>query len=550
MEHRNLTNQHKNAFLIMLFILCASYFAFELFFNSHTMITVDEFWFAHRAYEYKSGLPYRDFSPYKTVLGYYFLLLPMLISHTIFNTLITTKNIIALANAGILLFAADRLTRYFSTSAVIISVALLITSQTFLTYSTNIRVDLFAYWFCLFSFLYLLDRRFIIAGLLLGFAFITSQKAIWYVFATNVTLSVYWLTTERTRTCFFNMVKCNLALIYVVAVYILIWSNVASFHTVTTNLFLDAKAMYELDWYDASRALYWKVIITHNPVLFLLAPFTLFTLGDKTRRFATIYALAVLVCLIPYKQVFPYYMQVTFPAFLILYASFFSWFLPIIGSDFFKRLLIAALCILSLYPFMQFMTQLPNINNQYQRAHVETVINLLNEKDKTDYVAGIELIYNKNQPIAGLRHLMGPAVDFLYQPTAKLKTVMLPSLYEDPNATQDSVIHALESSSVKFYINNYRMENLPPKIKEYLANNYTHLAGSLYIYAPLVTPNQPTLHLLFSGNYSINGHVQYMEAGNYPVFVHQPIRWVLMPNAKDIAPITQYQKDEWERIIF
>lgn len=544
----NQTKNHETVFMLALFLLCAAYFLFELFFNSHTMITVDEFWFAHRAYEYKSGLPYRDFSPYKTVLGYYFLLLPMLLVHGIFNTLIATKHLIALANAAIILFAADWLTKYFSKAAVLTSVFLLLSSQTFLTYSTNIRVDLFAYWFCLFAFLYLLDKRFIIAGILLALGFMTSQKTIWYIAATNAALLMNWLTVERTRDYFFSIIKCNLTLIYLIGLYLLGWSNIAGFHAVFANIFQDASAMYQLDWYDSARALYWKVIITHNPLLFLLAPFTLLTIGDKTRRFATIYALTILICLIPYKQVFPYYMQVTFPAFLVLYASFFSWLFPLIGSRFYNVMLVTALFILSLYPFTQFTTQLPNINNQYQRAHVQTILNLLN--NETDYVAGIELIYDKNQPIAGLRHLMGPAVDYLYQPTAKLKTVMLPSLYEDPSATQDSVIKALENSKVKFYINNYRMENLPPKIKQYLANNYTHLAGSLYIYAPLATPNQPILHLLFSGNYSINGHIQNMKAGTYPVFVHKPMRWIWVPNANDVAPIVQYQKDEWERIIF
>ena len=116
-----------------------------------------------------------------------------------------------------------------------------------------------------------------------------------------------------------------------------------------------------------------------------------------------------------------------------------------------------------IYPLTLVPVKIASLNNDYQQANVQATQALL--QDGGDYVAGIELIYNKTQPIAGIRHLMGPAIDYLHAPTPQLKEVMLASLYEDPDATVDTVINALKKSSVKFYVNNYRMNALPVKKK-------------------------------------------------------------------------------------
>ena len=154
-------------FLSGLIFLCLTYISFEFFFNSYTAFTVDDFWFAHRIYQFKDNLPYRDFAPYKTVMGYYLLLFPMSLSNGIAGTLTVTKNIIALLNAGILFTSALWLTKFFSRPAILTSLALIITSETVLVYSTNIRVDLPGYWMCFFSLLLLLENRHFLAGILI-----------------------------------------------------------------------------------------------------------------------------------------------------------------------------------------------------------------------------------------------------------------------------------------------------------------------------------------------------------------------------------------------
>lgn len=622
-------------FTLILLSLCLFYLGFEFFFNAYAMVTVDEFWFAHNIYHYKDSLPYRDFSPYKTVLGYYLLLPPMLSARGIIQTLIFTKNSLACVNALILFASAWWLSRFFSRYAVILSLAVLIFAEIVLSYSTNIRVDLLSYWLCFFSLLLLLEKRFLLAGVMLGLGFITSQKAIWYLFASNIALAAVWLVCERKLKFILNIARYNCMSLGVIVLYIACWAVIADGHTVINNIFYDASALYHLDWYDNARQPFWAAIIFYNPLLFLLWPLTLISLfvtfdGDvryAQRLFIVVYAHVVLLCLIAYKQVFPYYMQATIPIFFALYAAFFAWLfalfqtqqplhilllgrmgmwgfmfcytvllvflqnvfqlpyaylflclppfllglylnhkdaLSVSDQSIIARLLVITLIFTgSFYPINAFLVKLININGAYQKANLETMTSLL--QDGSDYVAGIELIYNKTQPIAGMRHLMGPAIDYLRAPTEKLKQVMLASLYEDPNVTADSVITALKKSNVKFYVNNYRMMALPKNIKNFLAAEYMHYWGSIYLYAPQITRGKQLIRLKFSGRYRLIsstandirlngkhyavGSTPYLTKGDYTSLAKKNYRMKLMPEQARYLNLN-FKDDDWRQFVF
>lgn len=613
-----MTDHAPRKFYILLALISLFYLAFEFWFNQYAMLSVDEFWFAHRIYEFNSGLPYKDFSPYKTVLGYYLLLLPMTVTNGIFNTLIVTKNFLAVCNTLVLFSACCYLTRFFSRSGVICSALCLISMEIMLSYSTQIRVDLPAYWFCLFSLLLLLDRRFIVAGLLLGLGFSTSQKAIWYLFACNAALGVHWLMSERSRQYFFSAVKFNLAALSIIIAYLMLWSLAAGAGNVFQNVFIEASAMYHLDWYDASRPLYWYIILLFNPLPFLLWPLTLISLmisfpGDRSyaaRRFAIVAASVILLCLIGYKQVFPYYMQVTLPCFLVLYAAFFTWLTAYLNSDSpvfliskqrvtifltaysiaiaalitvmhlpypyllltvipftllfpAQRILLLAAMIFTglIYPMSVYVVKLISIDGSYQQANIAAVNTLLNYD--ADYTAGIELIYNKTQRVAGLRHLMGPAIDYLYQPSEKIRPVMTAALYEDPDATAAGVVDKLRHSRVKFYVNNYRMQALPPVIKDFLAQDYQHWWGSVYLYAPRIAAGRQKTQIKFAGEYHLqttpttaviingkafkNGAQITLPQAEVITISTKPFRLKLLT---DVTVDPAFTQDAWEKMIF
>lgn len=612
-------------FIMVLAVFCLFYLGCEFLTNHYTMLAVDEFWFAHRIYQYKDALPYLDFAPYKTVLGYYFLLPPLLIDRDILPTLIFTKDIFALANMLILFVSSLWLIHHFSRVSVLISLAILITAEIVLSYSTQIRVDLIGYWFCFFSLLMLMERKYLLAGILIGLGFACTQKTVWYIFASNCALGMYWLTNARRINIIKDILIFNLSCACVIGLYLGFWSWLSDWNTVINSVFHEASAMYRLDWYDATRKLFWRTIILYNPLLFLLWPITLLSLfvtydQDKnyqSRLFVVTYSIVILLCLIPYKQVFPYYMQVTIPVFFVLYAAFADWLIGLYKSktipqynlallialalyiagiialvvalnlptayfficaiplslmiylvtaakDIFKIIIITVVFFSFVYPLALLPGKWDFLDNKYQQANIQAINTLL--KEGGDYVAGIELIYNKTQTIAGLRHLMAPAIQFLYKPDDKLKEVMLASLYEDPNATPDTVINALKQSSVKFYVNNYRMHELPTKIKEFLASQYAHWWGSIYLYAPLIPQGQHTFIVKFTGKYlidtssnrliEINGHryeahsIVSLQKGKNVSNAGRDYRLKLIPtvNVSDLNPA--FKNDDWDKLIF
>lgn len=627
----------KKNFLLYLLGLCGIYVGFEFFFNQYAMFGVDEFWFAHRIFQYKTAWPYRDFAPYKTVLGYYILLIPMLFSHNIIQTLILMKNVIAFLNACLLFCSACWLTRFFSKSGILIALVISLLSEITLSYSTNIRVDLLGYWWCFFSLLFLLEKRFVIAGLLLGLGFITSQKTIWYIFATQCVLFIEWLWVLRQQHKWvwhplWHAIQLNSMLISVILIYLIVWSIIADWHTVFASVFYEAQVMYQLDWYQSARKLFWMNILLYNPLLILLSPLTFLSLcitfphdhHYRHRLIVVSYAMAILICLIPYKQIFPYYMQAMIPLFFILYAAFLTWLFAIFTTHaliflvkrtalwaglityiimiialviffhlpaiylFMLAIPLALGCLLTqdktknmayfslyrhsifitlifiggIYPLILFGIKLTTINGAYQKANIQTINALL--QDDSAYVAGIELIYNKTQPIAGMRHLMGPAIDYLAAPSKKLRTVMLASLYADPNATMDSVIKNLQAAPVKFYVNNYRMMALPSRLKNYLHSHYAHWWGSIYLYAPHINAGSHTFLLKFSGKYLIDtdkntirldkhtysAHtILHLVQGNHRVYSPIAFRLKLIPAEKYfLNPL--FYTDEPYKVIF
>jgi hypothetical protein len=214
-----------------------------------------------------------------------------------------------------------------------------------------------------------------------------------------------------------------------------------------------------------------------------------------------------------------------------------------------------------IYPLAMFSRSLFNLNGAYQKANVQAVNTLL--RDGSDYVAGVELIYDKTQSVSGMRHLMAPAVAFLENPSVELRTVMLRSLYEDPNANIDSVISAMKKSPLKLYVNNYRMQMLPTKISSWLASEYEHYWGSIYLYAPVITAGKNAIQIKFSGHYLVESEDNividgkkyhqannvYLTQGAHISSSRQSYRLKLLADDPGLYLPEQFQEDDAKMII-
>jgi hypothetical protein len=164
-----------------------------------------------------------------------------------------------------------------------------------------------------------------------------------------------------------------------------------------------------------------------------------------------------------------------------------------------------------IYPILQFRVDAAQDDNRYQRSMLALMDALLSEGG--DYVAGIELLLDKNQPINGMRHLDARALEYLYHPTEKNSKAMLASLYNYPPATAQQILQALKKSSVKFYVNNYRIQALPHIIQQYLLSQYQHYWGSIYLYAPEIDAGNQPVEIKFAGNYQVDSHAEIQLDG-------------------------------------
>src|SRR5688572_12657595 len=102
---------------------------------------MDEFDGASDAYQLLSVTPYRDFRPYKTDLGYYLELPPLLVTSDVWTGLMLSKAWLAAINAAAIFSATVTLAMLFSPVAALTGQVLLISVTTFLERSSELRVD-------------------------------------------------------------------------------------------------------------------------------------------------------------------------------------------------------------------------------------------------------------------------------------------------------------------------------------------------------------------------------------------------------------------------
>lgn len=618
---------YQSFFFLSIFVMSCAYLVFQYFYITTSALAADEFVFARHIYEYTWHIPYQDFAPYKTTLGYYLLSIPFFISHTLLGPIIAAKYEIALLNIAGLALTAWWSCKFFDKRAVLLCLAAIMANEIFLLYGTDLRVDMLTCWFCLFSGLALLQHRFSLSGILLGSAFLISQKALWYLIALNGGMLICLLAFTQSSYQWRSILTFNGAFAVVIALYVAAWSMISSPHIVLSNLFYEAYIQAGIDWYLSIYLICWQLVLQHGPLLFFLWPVTFIALFVKKvpdqvlerRIFIMISSSIALVLFVLYKQAFPYNFVFTLPALFLLYAEFLSFLYAQKNKDTFFAIanqpLFYGICVyiiiltllmraiemhliyytillmpialyflfqnrnaldkLNFYVFICLFTITGivyplylstriaiNLNGNYQKTMLAVTSQLL--ANEGDYIGGIPYFYAKEQPVEGMKNLIGPALEYLEQPNDKLAPLLLPSLYL-ATTNQDNILAEFETQPVKVILNNWRMIQLPEKIAHYIENNYQHYYGSIYLYAPLITPDQLTFHLKFAGQYRLEtksakklrldnkrvraGQLLTLKSGDHTSSAHQSYRLVFIPSHTDLHLDPQYQDDDYLRML-
>lgn len=609
----------KYGFFISITLICSVYLLYQFLAIPIGALTADEFVFARHIYEYTYNLPYRDFSPYKTTLGYYLLSIPLYFSHDVLTPLFLLKNQIVLINTICIGISAFWATKIFDKRATALALLVIVANQIFFVYGSDLRVDMLTSWLCLFSLFAILQQRPTLAGTLLGLSFLISQKAFWYITAINAGFFFCWLLIQNTNYNLRTFLKFNASILGVVAIYILVWSYLSDLKTVISNLFYDAYIQAGINYYSGIYLKCWQTVLQHGGLLFLLWPIAYITLFESTSDattkqkhiFITVTGTVAMLQFIHYKQAFPYNFVFTIPALFIMYADFLSSLfqsrekksapnLSAVMITTIHGILIAAFvygfkltqsnyvcALIPLSVYFIYTQQLPYKQNRISRIallmltillgvisplltsmqltlidgrYQQTMIRLTNELLATDsdYVGGTPFLYNKDQPISGMKNLISPAIDYLSKPSEELGILMLPSIYLT-RTTPEQIIADFEKSNVKVILNNYRIESLPQSIKSYLADHYQHYYGSIYLYAPRIAPNQFSFYLKFSGRYKVIAHqslrldnktihpqqIIVLLRGNHINDARKPYRLVLQPEIQVESLSTAFKKDDY-----
>jgi hypothetical protein len=524
--------------------IALAYLAVQLALIARLPLVMDEFDGAYEAHQLLTRVPYRDFPPYKTVLGYYLQVAPVALASDPWTGLMLSKVWLALINTACIIGATVALAALFSPGAALASELLLICMTSFFSRSSSIRVDMLTAWAGLFSMLLLLRRRWLLAGVLAGVSFLVSQKGIYYWVAADVAAGAFWLFESRDRRTFRDVIVFNAGAAATVLAYLAFWSVVATPRSVIEATFLAPTTVAFGQLYDLSE--YWTRTLEQNPLYYggALAGFALI-IGARLRArarsthvIAAAYGMTLFALCAWHRQPWPYFFVILIPTLMVVHTAS----IDILSRQRFasRHSILAAVGIALLlgiaYP-LTFLPPLLSRSTQYQRYVVRTAHALLGTHDT--YLAGNDLVYDREQTPPALRRLSAFHV-------VEMRTWPPPRL--------DALIEDIDRGRPKLLIYYYRLAGLPAPLRSYLFRRYDHWSASIFLYAPLVAPGERTFEIWFDGQYRIepvsgstvidgrdaaNGVLVRLQRGIHQNASSGPVRLRLIPDSVHADPAMQ-----------
>ncbi len=493
----SLARKLEEYFIPALALLCFVYLGIELVYIARLPLVMDEFQGASAVYRLTSEIPYADFKPYKTVLGYYLQLPPMLLSSDPWLQMMLVKQAMALVTACSIFFAARKLSKHFSSLSILLATLMLVSMSTFLERSASLRVDMLTSLFGLFGLIYLLDRRLLLAGVLAGVSFLVSQKGIYFILCGGFALGTHWLFQRRYRSEFTDCLRFTCAACAPIALYFLFWAVVTSAGTVAHEVLLRNQHIALTQMYDIRH--FWFQTLGRNPFFWALAFLSmgqivvfrnrdvaegdsLGGLGISYRDWTLLtYGAALLGLGLWHKQPWPYFFVLLIPTAWILIAAFYDF--SIRRWNAFSALALLIVVLLGVvYPARRIPTVLGR-DNSLQRSSVSIANEILEEGGS--YLAGVSMLHTRRQM----------PVEFSWLDARRLSRVAA----RDPR----EVIERIAADPPKLLITNYRIRNLPGPVLGYLAANYAPYVGNILLYAPTIQAGASEHGVLFAGNYLI-----------------------------------------------
>jgi hypothetical protein len=447
-------------------------------------LVMDEFANAGHVFRVAQGVPYRDYVPYKTVLGYY-LLLPGLVTFTSsWVAMLAVKVEIAIVTSVVVAGGAFRLRRHFGAPAILGALLLLCTQSTFLERSSELRVDMLSALFGLVSLLAFLERRALLAGAATAGAVLMTQKGAYFALSLGgaaVLLLLRWrrwaLFAEATRTA--------LAALGVFVAYVGFWCAVGSPNAVWQSMFEGPRRIAFAPLYDLSA--FWSQTLDRNPIFYALgaAGWLLLIPGrrgstDTARERLWFYSVVHVSLCIWHKQPWPYFFVMLIPTVWVLGTAALD--RQIDGGGVWRVGVTGLVVIGALASAAQRVPVVLERSSVGQRRVVEAAEAFLRPGDT--YLAGTELLW-RHAHMAHLSWLDKPHVE---------------DLRRDP----ELALRELRDAPPRLVIENYRVQVLPPGLLEELRQSFLPVGGNLWTYSPLLKDGASATRYAHGGLYRVN----------------------------------------------
>ncbi|MDH3585214.1 MAG: glycosyltransferase family 39 protein, partial [Phycisphaerae bacterium] len=173
----------------MVAVVCSVYLVPAVILAVRFPLHMDEFQYAWFAWKIGQSLPYQDIHPLKPLLGFYLIRGGLHLAQDPWLALIAVRLAMAAVNAIALACLAVALGRLYGRVPGLLAVLLLAMMSTFILHSVAIRVDLPGTWCAVAALLLLVSGKHLPAGLLAGLGLLFTQKAGYFILASNLGLA-------------------------------------------------------------------------------------------------------------------------------------------------------------------------------------------------------------------------------------------------------------------------------------------------------------------------------------------------------------------------
>jgi hypothetical protein len=482
-------------------VLLGIYLLIELAYVYRLPLAMDEFQFASESERLQTQLPYRDFRPYKNMLGYYLLGAPLSIGHWLglspWTSLLFVKFGLAITVPAVLMWSATQLRSFFAERSVLAATALLVVMSTFLERSAVIRMDMLASLFGLAAAIHVLNRRPIWAGSMAGLGFLATQKAAYFVVAAGLAFSFDLVRSRGGDGTVRRLFEFGLAVAIPLLLYFATFAALSSPTDVWQAMFVDSSQVALWNDYQDKWLTFWIQTVIRNPVFYAAAALGLAALTsgrvlknaerERLRTFS-VYAVSVTALCIWHKQPWPYFFVMLIPTAWICAGAAFDAMTRFDALASPRKLEIAIAVIVVLGTGIS-GSRIPTAlarSNVYQR-HTFEALDAVVGPDET-YVAGANLLYHRPfQPI-----------DVRWLDRRQIAKIEAQSPEE-----REAMFERLEAEPIKVLVRNYRTNALPAAFTTFLEERYMPLYGFLSTYAPVCPEEGSKMRVTFPGTYRI-----------------------------------------------